>query len=115
MRELGYNGHPMTWAPVRPSTFRLMDQLKERGTSSYIILEPGDATRYELIVSRPPTGGLIVQRVSGGEPSGTAFMLYEYTRVEEIEHRLKDNGCHNAWSRTLLAWWLDGLRDQLFN
>ena len=115
MRELTYHHKPMTWVPASPSIPRLMDQLKQRGTSSYVILEPGDATCYELIISRPPTGGLIVQRVSGGEPHGTAFMLYEFTRVEEIKQRLKGNGCFNPWSQELLSWWLEELQFRLFH
>lgn len=82
-------------------------------------LEPGDATRYTLVLTRLATreavragwhrDDIIIQvtRIVGGRPAGTALLCLEdeYQRHEAATTMW--NG--NEWTGMVLAWWLDCL------
>lgn len=80
----------------------------------FVRLEPGDATRYDLLITwgvahtsafglspGQSCESLIVLRLVSGEVRGaTLFGWMNYGAVAQIA-----NG--NEWSATLLTWWLD--------
>lgn len=92
--------------------------LLRRGEVVQGYLEPGDGTRYDLVLTpvgegapHAPQPGLIVSRMVGGRVLGCA-VLWDWTsepnefQIEEAAAKLC-NG--NEWSMKLLAWWITEL------
>lgn len=113
MRELEYKNKPMCWKPVNTANPDFI--LRYSMTSCYIHLEPGDGTRYELIVSHTMGEALVVQRVIGGDAMGTPAQLYSHSDINEIKQRLLESGGYaNPWSLEFISWWLEELIARIF-
>lgn len=122
-------GVQMTFAPVNVPVVDMI-RLLHQGVAQVVILEPGDATRYTLLIFPLDRGDnvsahldaigirgedahryLFVSKLSPDECPGT-FVLFgadvpvgTYDVVELTE---------NEWSRELLAWWLTTLNILFF-
>lgn len=107
---------PMDPKPVNRALFEVCQGLR-RGYPQAVTLEPGDMTRYDLLITplRPAVDtifhygfsgedcALLVTRVIGGDPRGSTVVINEVSYGElEIAHG-------NEWSGILLRWWLNGL------
>lgn len=114
---LEYHGKPLTWEPINTSVLILLDGLSG-GFTKFVELDPGDATRYELLITwvphlrtafrfDEPGDHLLVVRLISGDP--IAVSLFGYA-VFGGAGRLA-NG--NEWSAVLLNWWLDELLRRL--
>lgn len=68
-----------------------------------IILEPGDATRYDLHVGIIPEQYLLVSRRVGARMLASAVS----SAVERHEVEPITNG--NAWTNVFLSWWIKAL------
>ena len=106
MTTLRHYGKAMAWDPVNMNRARLLGMLY-LGHPVRIMLEPGDATRYELeiqwacgalYVSRIVSGDLLFGGVYDGDRFGRCLTVIS-------------NG--NDWTVAFLTWWLNGLLDQL--
>lgn len=84
------------------------------GKPVFVTLEPGDDTRYDLMLvrnnaphARIATWGnqdvVTVVRYRGGHAIEADNFRWPY----EGEHVLENLGKTNAWTRTLLDWWLE--------
>lgn len=126
MTDLTYNGKPMTFDPINMDVERMI-QLLHQGTPQVVNLEPGDATRYDLLLLplnldvglylgnhgiEPHTYGgyLFVSWLSDEVCPGTwvPFSVDMMVDVWDVAG-LSNNG----WSRQLLAWWLTSLNKLL--
>lgn len=107
---------PMDPQPANITLIEAVHALR-RGIPQAITLEPGDMTRYDLLITplRPADdtifhygfGGedcaLLVTRVIGGDPAESSVI------INEVEHRPLEIAHGNEWSGILLRWWLKGL------
>ncbi|KKN88120.1 hypothetical protein LCGC14_0251920 [marine sediment metagenome] len=121
-----YQGKPMTFDPTNISVLRVV-QLLYRGTPQVVILEPGDATRYVLllvplgtgiapylgdygILSRESNQYLFVSKLAGEECLGT-WIPFGQDRVVRTHNVVPLS--NNEWSRQFLAWWFTSLYEYL--
>lgn len=121
MTTLDYRGIAMRWAPARvlclqahgpldadePASADVFALLAE-GYSVYVELQPGDGTRYGLMLGAGVDGiaSITVMRI-GAAADGSVLL--------EADRELTAEDCRplaamNLWSRELFAWWLNGLR-----
>lgn len=121
MEQLNYMGQAMNPEPDNIRLSVIADALRE-GRSVVVVLEPGDATKYRLLLTPcwalgvcyelgdigiPPQNShdyLLVTKFDGH--SGDAFFAYA-----DVQHF--DISVSNEWSCELLAWWLRILWKQL--
>lgn len=97
--ELRYHRTLMRREPVNIGWDALVERLRGEDAAR-VVLEPGDGTRYDLVLARV-RGGLFLTRYVGGDPIGTE--LVTAWTVDEAAALLRNS---NAWSAQLLAWWL---------
>lgn len=126
MKTLEYHGRPMAFDPIN-TTIEKVVQLLFRGTPQVVALEPGDATRYTLLmvplgndvapfldsVGIPPESGgnylfvsALSDQLSRGEwlPFGAGLTVGTYDLANISE---------NPWSQEFLAWWFTTLYEHL--
>jgi hypothetical protein len=115
-----YRGKAMQWPLRNIHEDYLLDDLR-LGRQVFAMLEPGDATRYELLITwctAPHLGqafnlgdaakdALLVVRTVNGSICGAC--LYGWMAHGSVMHI--SNGID--WSAKLLSWWLDGLLARL--
>ena len=116
-------GHKMVFAPINVSVTDMIRLLRQ-GVPQVVILEPGDATRYTLLLlplDHDNVGAyldsvgireeaaeryLFVAKLSYDECPGTWVPFGPGGHVGTYDvTELSDNG----WSHELLAWWLTNL------
>lgn len=113
MKDLDYFGKPLRWEPVRSDEPDCAEAVRQ-GVPLYVVLEPGDGTRYDLVVSRLARAerlpGEPMQFVVSRIQSGThvASQLFD---AEKPDASAIANG--NDWSATVLAWWLSELAERV--
>ncbi len=119
--ELEYHGRQMS---VQPLDLELRDVawMLNVGTAVTVRLEPGDATRYELLLvpmagpfikignysAEDTESGLIVTRFVGGTPEGTGIVLLNRLEAESSDEMIDvqfSEWVSNIWSMRLLNWW----------
>lgn len=118
MKELRHFNRVMHWGPANIGPDVLL-QLLHQGMQVHVQLEPGDGTRYDLLLTWLPAvrtafhlgdearDGLLVTRVVGGQVVGSAvYGWFSYGAIARIA-----NG--NEWSAELLSWWLDELLERV--
>jgi hypothetical protein len=118
--ELVFHGKVMKWKPANMTVDHLMYELRTR-RAVHVQLEPGDGTRYDLVVTwAPAIAGafyltardagdfLHVTRVIGGDLIYS--MLFGEASIRPA-HMPIANG--NEWTAVVLAWWLDELLSRL--
>ena len=121
-----YQGKPMTFDPINVSVLRVV-QLLYQDTPQVVILEPGDATRYILLLvplgtniapylsdygipSRESTQYLFVSKLTDEECLGT-WIPFGQDRVVGTYNVVPLS--NNEWSRQFLAWWFTSLYEYL--
>lgn len=90
--------------------------LLKMGNAQHVYLEPGDYTRYELVLTpieagstHKPQPGLLVTRLLGGRVHGDPAILWDWPtgasefQIEEAAVLLSDG---NQWAMILFMWWL---------
>jgi hypothetical protein len=118
---LEYRGIAMRWAPARilclqahgpldadePADADIFALLAD-GYSVYVELQPGDGTRYGLLLGAgtDTTAAITVMRI-GAAADGSVLL--------EADRELSPDDCRplaamNLWSREFFAWWLNSLR-----
>lgn len=109
--ELLYNDVPMSRYPsqiaslgLRPSALHHLNEIKKAVMVDqhpvFVVLEPGDATRYDLLLARVPEKPLVAVAYFQQEKAVTFYsgrQVYPWDMVGLTS---------NEWSRRLLAWWL---------
>jgi hypothetical protein len=124
MKTLDYNGRPMEFVPINVLPSRML-QLLHQGTPQVVILEPGDATRYTLLLLPLDLGDNVSAHLdSVGIPPNSCD---EYLFVSALSDQLSRgewlpfgpgrtvgtydlvNISTNEWSREFLAWWFTEL------
>ena len=124
MTDLEYRGKKMEFVPVNvlPSD---MIRLIHQGVPQVVILEPGDATRYTLLLIPLDRGDNVVGHLDSIGIQGEDAERYLFVS------KLSPDACpgtfvpfgpdatvgtydvldltSNEWSRELLAWWLTSL------
>src|SRR3990167_10204085 len=109
----------MRWSPTKVRCLQVHGPLEEDepldgldpfrlladGYTLFVQLEPGDGTRYGLLLTSG-AHGINVMRV--GAPSDGSVRL-------SLDRTMRPEDCialapGNEWTRTLLAWWLNKLR-----
>lgn len=113
-----YGAREMSSAPVGyTSLMQYVDALRKRTAEQFIHLEPGDATRYQLLVlaaEHSPDyarsaglleGWWLVQRWHGADlvAGGWVHADHEY----ENHQILRAMSRSNDWTFQLLRWWLE--------
>jgi hypothetical protein len=81
-----------------------------------MVLEPGDATRYALKLWLHEQSELIVARLHGGRRNGDTLGLITvpvYGPAVITPDMAQPLSYGNAWSGTLIAWWLTHLMHEL--
>lgn len=94
----------MKFNPVSQDIETLVVQL-QHGMGRHVVLEPGDSTRYDLVIT--PTihdKELCVTRLIGGDPVASILVHphsgdYEFSKLANS----------NNWTWELLKWWFYGL------
>lgn len=120
MTELLFQGNVMKSEPVNHELDFLAHNLR---LSRTVIaqLEPGDGTRYELLITPLELfndifyfgegiaeQALVVIRVEGGTPIGACVYHPEYQEQLELICR------NNAWTWRLMEWWLNLLIEKVY-
>ncbi len=114
---LEYHGTPMAFQPTRvlclqahgpleadePEDADILE-LVTAGYSVFVQLEPGDGTRYGLLLSRT-ADGLSVMRI--GDVGDGATTVIHGRPVGQLE--CSPLAPYNQWSRIFFAWWLNRL------
>ena len=114
VEELSYQGSMMSAKPLNVSLTELARRLHQ-GEPAVVILEPGDATRYRLLITSCWAQGIRNELADVGIP---ARATNEYLLVTKFDGHLGDAWfasatvedfdvpVSNKWSCALLAWWL---------
>ncbi len=119
MTNLDYHGKLMRWKPINHDEDSFLNRIAEQVTVC-AILEPGDGTQYDLILSPgepvndvlhyDPTAvkqALIVVRVTGGDPCGLAIVApHDYFHVYDLSNS-------NEWTVAFFTWWFATLYEKL--
>lgn len=123
MTTLAYHPNtPLLWRPTavrcisagrplqedEPSLISADDirALLEDGYGLIVELQPGDATRYSLVLAPTADGAVVCMTGRAKDIAGPYRMAWSVpvTEVDVVDlHR-------NEWSRRLIAWWLEELR-----
>lgn len=102
---LRYGRVPMRREPINISWAGLIERMR-REDAVRVVLEPGDGTRYDLVLARVG-GALFLTRYVGGDSAGTELVNeWSAATVARIL------SCGNSWSEQLLAWWLRELLEE---
>lgn len=126
MKTLEYNGRPMRWDPINVSPERIQACL-DVDEPVVVQLEPGDATRYTLMLVPSPVMPwlrgfgipeteadlwlLVVKLASDGRRDGWAWVPWR-PGAEVGTHDVAELD-QNEWSQELLSWWLTECRRRL--
>lgn len=117
MTELAYHGRAMKLTPTRilclqahgpldgdePPDVNILGLLADDYTV-FVELQPGDGTRYGLLLSGP-SSRFTVMRV-GGYGTGAISVV----RGEPVTSAMCEPLCpFNGWTQEFLAWWLSAL------
>lgn len=106
--NLMYNGQgPMNREPVNLPFSALVHQFQSGQTrvAAYVHLEPGDATRYDFVLTRLTRGSWDLTRYVGMDALPLVSLSSYEASVDELERELAE--LHwNPWTARLLAWWL---------
>ncbi len=123
--ELLYHGRPMRLAPTRilclqahgpldadePTDADILGLLTE-GYAVFVQLEPGDGTRYGLLLTADlyaDSECLTVVRI--GVPNGRALFVGPANEGAALQpDECMPLARSNEWSRVFFAWWLNELR-----
>lgn len=107
---LAYRGEPMNREPSNMLFETLADRLMA-GRTVIVVLEPGDATRYDFIIARAENENingarLLVARThgSGGDLRCAAF-VYDDVSSYESRQGIAALADGHEWSEALFAWW----------
>lgn len=90
-------GVSMSMEPVNVALYDLAQSLRA-GMPEGVILEPGDATKYELRLRPRPGRRMAVQY---GNKIVEVAPGFGHSRMAELTE--------NLWTRTLFTWWMDQL------
>ncbi len=119
IESLEYHGKEMNPFPTDTSLTSLVHDLMV-GRSATVELQPGDGTRYELLLvpmwentvrlvgwgAEDSYNGLVAVRLRGGYPAGASIVfLNRPNAVNELSRLSGDND----WTATLLEWWFQHL------
>jgi len=106
--DLRVNDRDLVRDPRNVSLAALAALLRHATVGYYVILEPGDATRYDLALVRDHRNGLVVTRLRGNEPVAHAFFYDGMSRfaLAEAAQLLASEDSHTA---VVLGWWVVGL------
>jgi hypothetical protein len=124
---LEYHGRPMAFAPSRTLCFDphgpldgdepidgsspdyvgwQLAQFMDDGYSVFVELQPGDGTRYGLLLNGDGHGGMVVARVGCWSEGSVWLRSGVAVKVSECAPLAPTN----AWSCVFFAWWLNTLR-----
>lgn len=114
--DLRYYGRPMNRDAITvaegycPVTFESFVQTLRSGTAEVVYLEPGDGTRYTLLLALVEEGDqpcLVVSRLNVGpeQYASLAFQLWDFDGFSAAR-AASHMACGNPWSEQVLAWWL---------
>lgn len=99
--ELKYHGTPMKVEPRNISMDSARATLRNF-QPVYCVLEPGDGTRYEVVVMYMRGYGYMFCRVDRGEDKVRGVYLSDHYHPDEL---IPAAG-RNDWTLVLLDWWL---------
>ncbi len=111
-----YNEKPMTWNPTNVGVDLLLTRLRSKRMIR-VILEPGDMTRYDLVLGFEQmlfgtrSTFVAIRCSSSGDPIGTVILDATPRTLKSYE--MADMSANNEWTAEFLAWWLTGLLYQL--
>lgn len=122
MEILEYHGRQMDPTPYGKS-LQSVAQCLDRRQPTTVILKPGDATRYELVLvpmwmpslefgNYHPAdrfNGLLVTRIVRGHPTGSGIIILTRSSHDDLD--LIING--NNWTGLLFEWWFALLKEEL--
>lgn len=116
--------HAMKPEPSNITLRHVLDLLHD-GRTVYVCLEPGDATRYDLLIT-PVSGICVGDTVYGRLPSWGKEYSIMVTRLigmrpafsnmiapNMFDGELLEIANNNQWSKTLLNWWTQIVVTQL--
>lgn len=122
-------GHEMTFAPINVPVADML-RLLHQGVPQVVILEPGDATRYTLLILPLDRGDNVVthlQAIGIQEEDAERYLFVSKLSCNECPGTFVPFGpdvpvgtydvlelTENEWSRRLLAWWLTTLNVLFF-
>lgn len=107
MKTLNYGSNSMTREPVNQSFGSTLRQLEPYRSSTYVVLEPGDGTRYDVIVTRVDRQSFYVSRIVGGDLLNTDPVLVQaHMHEKELKAAITPLIQGNAWTAMLMTWWL---------
>lgn len=117
--RLEFNGKPMDYMPINIGFEQAAEVFTILGKPITVVLEPGDATRYELMLV--PHGKW--SKLTCWSPSDFVVTVVRYVSGEAVEadtfrwstfgyHDLTNLGRNNQWTRKFLAWWLESFREK---
>jgi hypothetical protein len=124
METLEYYGKSLKVEPVNTTREKIvlaLDNLLALSVS--VILEPGDATRYEFILTplkgvqgevcgwdpRYEDKHLLVTRLRGGYPTGSTILWDGCYLPEQVDPLLANGPAVRRWERELFTWWFEQL------
>lgn len=109
---------PMNPQPINMSLKRAAALLALRSTV-VVTLEPGDATRYDLVLTPLPWvgnysdedqgAGLLVTRFRGGDAVACGVVLLN----REYHNNIPALACDNLWTEVLFYWWFTLLAKEM--
>lgn len=95
-----YHGKPMEPEPINLRLSEIYPRLAT-GQPIHAVLEPGDATRYELVIMWLLHYGYFVARIERGDDTPRGVYLAEHYDIEE----LLPLGS-NPWTIQVFDWWI---------
>ncbi len=116
MTQLLHHGREMNRHPINMTFSRLVSLLR-RGETCHVVIEPGDGTRYELLIV-PQNNGLVkldgvsfdslfVVLIDPDMHTGKGTIL---TTPKAVGSKIaRDLRPTISWTATLLTWWLTDL------
>jgi hypothetical protein len=117
--QLEYQGNPMRFEPTRvlclqshgpldsdePNDANILSLLAD-GYAVFVELQPGDGTRYGLLLTEA-VSGINVMRI--GAPARGGSVYVSLGRPAIVEEDCAPLAPSNPWSRVFFAWWLNAL------
>jgi hypothetical protein len=105
MSSLEYHGQLMKADPINISIPDLM-QYMVRGLPARVVIEPGDATRYEWLICPHHAGGFYIVnlgRAADGEGDVQGHFVGHPGQLNYLAEKIAGP---NKWSQTFLTWWV---------
>ena len=110
--ELWYNSKQLNWGACSPSMPRVVECLLHGTGSVWVVLQPGDGTRYDLLLTLRSTIEGAEQGGWGEEPS---LFASRYIGGRGVGCTSVWSDCHqwdletvsnsNSWTARVLSWW----------